>query len=644
MVARLSDILEEEARQRRQDDARYLQFGIYFFELEFPSEAVTVGPPSGGASQSYIFPLVLNPESIQVVDNFTLAKVPTSGGGLYVEESGVLERALVIKGHTGMRPRVARAYSAAPGASTYPTTAFNIPEPSFRERTSTAAFGALSGQKHFQFLQDKVFRTYGDLKRTPQFSEATTLNWHNPKDQEHFRIIPERFRMTRDIRRKFLYQYEIVCTIVGRANPRSAQLVEPDKSVFDQINDAVRTVRKAINYANAAINDIVGFVNDIEGVFRGATGIINDAIAVVNNVDSAVTAIERVGTNVATVPLRQARNAVANLENLAQNITGLPFRVEQTAAQSLRNFEDAIDHFSLLPDIFQENPVNQLARDQNRNVNAQRSTQAALQASAARRPTSATEANVRDSQAAPGDLARLQDPLYVPAEAPRVRSASAEVVQSSDSLAAIAGRYLGDARRWRELAAFNRLRFPYISRSGAPGTLAPGDEILIPSEAAPQNLTRVPGIYPGDPEAPAQERAYGRDLSLVPNRDGTVDFAIDPASGNTDFTEISGVDNLQQAITTRITTEQETDPLYRGLGYRPLIAIGFASADADLVRVRIGEAVLADPRISSLQDVVFEATTPADAVQVRIDAAVRGFREPVRLNLVTKNYPLNTVQ
>ncbi len=641
MVGRLTDILEEEARQSRQDDGRYLEVGIYFFELEFPSEAVSVGPPDGGDTQSYIFPLVLNPESIRVVDNFTLSKTPTANGGLYIEESGILERALVIRGTTGMKPRLGRAFAQAPGGPVFPTTAFNVPNPSFRERTGRAAYGALSGQKHFQFLQDKVFRIYGDLKRTPQFSELTTLNWHNPKDQEHFRIIPERFQMTRDIQRKFLYQYEIVCTIVGPANPRDADVIEPDQNVFDQINDAVRTVRKAITYANAAVADVNGFVNDLEMTFRGATGILNDAINVIGGVNAAVTSIERLGTTVATFPLRTARNAVTRVEQLAQNLTGLPFRVEQTTAQSLRNLEDAIDHFSLLPDIFAESPVNQLARDANRALGAQRSDRTALEAAQARAPRSAQEANARDSEPAPGDLARLQAPLYTTSDTPQIQSASAQTVQSDDNLAAIASRYLGDGRRWRELAAFNRLTFPYISRAGMPGTLAPGDTILIPSEAPPQNVAQTPGVYPGDPQVPAPERTLGRDFALVPDARGFVDFAVDPAAGEQDFLEVAGLDNLAQGLTTRVTTEQGTDTLYKRLGYKQIVGIGFASADADLARVRLGEAVLADPRITSLRSLTL-VPGPIDAVQVRIEAAIRGFREPIQLNLSGKDYPLNT--
>ncbi len=639
MVASLTQILREQARQVEADDSRFLSYGIYFFELEFPAEAVAAdNEGAGGQTNSYIYPLVLNPESIRIVDNFTLSKTPTSNGGLYIEESGVLEKALVIRGTTGMRPRVGRVQTGAP---TYPTASFNLPNTFIPARGRPTAQAAFSGQRHFQFLQDKIFRVYGDLKRAPQFSERTVMNWHNVKDEEHFRVVPERFTMTRDIRRRFLYEYEIVCAVVGLANAVTTRLIEPDRNVFDRINDAIRTVRKAVNYARAAIQDVVNFADEVNNVVRNASGVINDAAQIVQSVDDAVTAIERVGTTLVTLPLNAVRANITAIEDLSQNLTGLPFRVAQSAAQSLRRVADALDHFAFLPDIFDESPVNQLVRDANRNVNAQRSTDAQLRAAAAAPPTSVIEASRRDGTAAPGDLARLQDPLYATPAGVQVRSANAQVVQGGENIAAIAGRYLGDARRWRELAAFNQLRFPYISDAGLPNTLRPGDTILIPSEAPPQNVSRTPGIYPGDPNIDAEERVLGRDFALIEDRDdGFVDFAVD--ANGTDFTQTAGVGNLTQALRTRLTTERGTSPLLREMGYRPLIGLGFASADADIARIRLGEAVSADPRIDSLQAVELVPGT-SDAVQVRISATVRGFREPVRLNIDANDYPLNTV-
>jgi hypothetical protein len=74
----------------------------------------------------------------------------------------------------------------------------------------------MSGQRQFQFLQDRIFRLYSDLKQNPDASAGTKLYFHNPKDQENWRVIPMSFTMSRAAPRSTMYFYDIQLLVVEK--------------------------------------------------------------------------------------------------------------------------------------------------------------------------------------------------------------------------------------------------------------------------------------------------------------------------------------------------------------------------------------------------------------------------------------------
>jgi hypothetical protein len=312
--------------------------------------------------------------------------------------------------------------------------------------------------------------------------------------------------------------------------------------------------------------------------------------------------------------------------------------MEAAINQSILQMTDAAAHFSFLPEIYTQTPF-RLGTNTTNSI----PTPQQLFDAEANPPQSIAEALAGLGGPGAGEAARVNNPLYAQTAVNPSQSASLQVVQGGDSIAALAARYLGDARRWREIAAFNSLQHPYISKGGEPNTLRPGNQILIPSLSPTQNALKTPSIFPGNPNVASVERTLGRDFRLVPDRQGFYDFQIDSGAGDTDFSEAAGLENLSQGLTTRVTTEQGTSTLYKNLGYKRLIGLGSASLDREIARIRMGDAVLADPRITALTGLTFLANLPADAVQVRIEAGVRGFQQPLTLTAETKDIPLNTV-
>lgn len=615
-----SAIEAENRRQESAGDGKYLTQGLYFFELIFPTAAMQNG--GSGETGSYMVPVAIPPEYIQRTSEYTVEKTYTAGGAGFVEENGVVFRELLIRGTTGWRPQYGHAGpQAVPRAVPKSTNGMYRP----RELADTSFVGQLSGLRHFQFLEDKIFNTYSELKRNPSFAGLTELRWHSTKDDEHWRVIPESFRLTRDVRRKNLYQYEIRLTVVGATDARTlrrntAELSGLAKLVSD-IDNAVKKVRAALSYASALISDLTTVVQDISRSVRGAARLLSQAASVVEQVKNGL-------IDFVSLPFTAVSTLVRSLEDIASQIASTPIDIAEGVAAQYRAIGDAFDFMAV--------SMAQIARRYRNSTNRERILSGRVRDRSAPLQAAMSASELAAAGAIPASAAVSEARLALYTQETQLvpKSVYSSPVLSGDTLPNIAARTLGDARRWRELALLNGLQHPYISASGVPGTLTVGSPILIPSANAPAELDSPPGIISVSPDASNEERLLGKDLLLVEKPDGTFDLEADPATGKTDAKLVAGLANLEQALKVRTTTELGDDPLFRSLGYRRIVGTAFRSIDAEMVGIRLGEAISNDPRITSVTRLVVTQPVP-DATVVDIDAAVRGFDAPIRSQVPT---------
>jgi hypothetical protein len=66
---------------------------------------------------------------------------------------------------------------------------------------------------------------------------------------------------------------------------------------------------------------------------------------------------------------------------------------------------------------------------------------------------------------------------------------------------------------------------------------------------------------------------------------------------------------------------------------RRIIGLGNGLVDTEAAKFRLSEAVLADPRISGMQDMTFEEGATPDALDVDMSLEVRGFSERAQLQV-----------
>lgn len=172
-----------------------------------------------------------------------------------------------------------------------------------------------------------------------------------------------------------------------------------------------------------------------------------------------------------------------------------------------------------------------------------------------------------------------------------------------DSLQLIAARELGDASRWTELIALNKLLPPFITDDAAQarqGVILSGAQILVPAPVAVSTTTT-------DPDA-----VFERDVQM--GRGGEL------VTDGSDFVVVSGGGNLKQALKNRIETDRGEliyHPEY-GCEARRLIGLVNGPTKALLASQAVKAAVQDDPRIARV--IKARAEVIGDTVPVSAEA------------------------
>ena len=618
----LDSVLEKSRRVTAVDDQYYRDL-LYLFELSVPENI-------GKTKESYLFPMVLNPTEYSLSEPFSVTATTTAEGGLYVEEDGIVQRVIQIRGNTGFKPR---PYTGGD------LSKLDTPKTGKSHgRTQTAASmsksqGGVSGHRHFQFLQDMIFRTYADLKRDPSTARGTVLNFHVLKDDEHWRVVPQRFTLKRSASKRVTYNYEIDLLVVGPAEPpRKDNKGKEDKDILDSIKDALRSVESAVNTVNGIIQDITGFVDeirrtvaDVGKLLSNITGIIGNAADFVNGTAALIAS-----------PFAAVTTTITSLDAALEKMDAAGTAFPSTITNSFRRMQDAFDQLGAHPEVF-ESPSATLIRNLSNSSDISSSrTQAALEAIAEEAPPNSFAAQIaKGTGNTPGDLLKARGELGLGRELTQYLSADEYEITQGDSLQSLAAQHLGDARKWRHLAILNGLAAPYIAESGLPHTKKIGDNILIPSLSPPPQRRESLAVAGVLPSAEVRKRVLGTDfeLRLASGAGKLFDFVVDTEGGSVDLKKVHGVDCLRQGLIQRLSTERGRDPLYIDLGLSRVIAVKIPALDNELIRFRIAQAIGADPRVAAVRNLQIQESSSADTVEIDVDAEVIGLSDTTSLVL-----------
>lgn len=593
MAARPGELsLEERNRQSRTGDKYFYRADLpYLFELRIKN-------------QSGFFPLILKPEALDIKTQFTVAPTATLDGGLYVEENGAVMRTLSIRGTTGWTPTYSPAkadYAFNPAVKpAYGTVAGR------RFTPSSIVYERMSGQQHFQALNDLVFERYSDYKRDPVAAPYCNLIFHMPKESDSWFVAPLNFDLQRSAGAPLSYFYNIELLMLAPLG-RSVSVVNlPERAVIKSAaSKLAQTPRSLLQRITAGLQDLRRLIAAGQAAYRRIQAIIQDVINVVNEVARF---IGETINNVATV-VRAIGSVIRGIQEALIALYTLPEQAVANVRAALMALEDDVLVFSRF--------ISRASRTNSRIVSRTTGPSVATRTAAGQRALTAGSTGTVSAQA-PAAQRQL----------PTVTSTQQHAVSATDTLESLALRYTGDARNWQLIAQLNGLRAPYISTAGLPYTVRPGAFILVPAASAvlPTITTILDNDVSGD--------VRGTDLKLQKDRaTGLYDLVL----GSNDVSTVSGNANLVQALSVRLDTEAGTSLLSPAYGFR--ISVG---SNVDFVQARIGELALrealqSDPRVLSVDQITVQ-DSPADSFIATATVSVYAQTEALSVTAATR-YP-----
>lgn len=646
MAISLVEYAKEQARQVANSDTLFLERLLYFFELRIPAEASLFG------DTKFFYPLIIPPQAYSITEPFSVEETFTQGSGLYVEENGILSRTIRLKGHTGFKPRTVNLSGLAVPAK------LDISKKSYSRELPLVIVSAISGQRHFQYLQDSIFRTYGDLKRDPATAKDTMLLFHNPKDNEHWIVVPKSFTLDRDSSKPTLYNYDIELLVVDRGEEADKDFSE-EQGILDTIKDGIGTIEKGLQLIDGAINDVSSVVNDVRLFVNDVVEIIDGINTIKDHVQDFIDGTElqiNSAYNQVTEMIDRLDGATNSLNNTMElqdenDELIFPDKIRKKFFQMISGLE----LFGMYPHYFEPDTAQTMAKIRsNQNTNTATTSSRQTTALATARPTTLNAYRDLGTTLTAGDVESAKGTLDTGSGVKKFKSFKEVRIERGDTLASLAQKYLGDARQWQYIATINGLKPPFIDEQASapltdqngtgltgtatgadllpfPKSLGIGSKVLIPSNnPAPKDWPLLP-VAGVKNEEPSENHYLGTDLALVhaSGYSGTgqvyYDLAINTDLGSVDLKTVSGLNNLGQALLVRLGIERGSDVLFRKLGTQRVVGLGFSRIDLELAKFRIIEAIVTDPRVLSVQNLRVLQTN--DLLEIDLDARIRGFAE-----------------
>lgn len=601
--------LLEDRRQKITKDSLFWRRLPPIFELRVPASVAL------GGSTSYLFPFPMPPRSLDVEYPFAIEVTPTSNGGVVVEENGVITREIKIAGTMGQK---VKTYGGSHFGSIIPK---NRRITTSEVASTTLPNVGISGHRFLLHLRDNIFGLYSELKQDPETAEETRLILHIPKDGLSLVVVPRTVIFPRDSGRSRLsYDYEITLTAIE--NAKALAPPTEDRSILSQLADAVQQVRAAVRLVSAAIRDLQRIRAELERIARTIANVLADIAAVAEDLAGLVDNTKRSATTT-----RDRLEALADRLEAALFDPATANVVTDDTAQLLLGISDSLHAILAHPELFEPTAQERTEAAFRRGLGLLADRSRAGLTAAAGGPAPASQAELARTGTLPGDLERDTAARALPEDVRAYRSTIEVTLREGDTLERLSATYLGDARRWRHIAILNALEEPYITDLGFPGTLGPGDRILIPSTAQAPRRGPNPAVLGARPEDPAEVRELGGDFLATYDDRGGVDWTVDVEGGSTDLRIARGRACLVQDLRTRVETERGADAMFRSLGVERVIGFGIAESEVEAIRLRVAEAVEADPRVA--QTLELDVTLERDTLALDLRVEVRGSRDAI---------------
>jgi phage baseplate assembly protein W len=446
----------------------------FTFELTMPGQGINVQQVPTTQAVS----LFVNPENFTQTEPARVSVTQTKGG-MFVDSFGQGIKTITIAGHLGYGLR------------------------------SGAAVGGgqpISGAENF-FLLRKLYRDWLDASTDP--TKQAAMRFYNWADSESYEVAITQFTLQRAVGKPLLYQYNIQMTCIN--DLAQWKQTAPD-TVISNLSDTMSRVRSALKSINDAIMTIDSYVTKGVSFFNSTTGTFQPAWDVVNsigNLSNDITLLVSGATKFLTTPFDLVAQTITAVGDIASSLCSVS-TIPGAVVRALRDVACAMKALPLsifsgftnpylfegasncgttlgIPDAVVANTSNSFTATalippqvSSSQVFAAPTTtltlnEQPLNVTGVFLATDIEQTGLNYLASWTGRTITLTSTPSVPVavyyttQAPTsqnlitYQSSTAYTVIIGDSLQRIALNIYGDPTRWKEIALYNKLEYPYIT-------------------------------------------------------------------------------------------------------------------------------------------------------------------------------------
>jgi len=613
-------------------------YSLAIIDIQSPDQAVVtfegLGPGPAGPARNPNFAeffFRVPPKVNDLSEPYATNIIATQNGGKFIESQGSIIKQVRLQGTTGLRPNKKVAAGVIPllgpaadfaginntigaindlanAVTTDPTARKTIP--------GTEA----TGFDDIMFLRN-LFRLYSDRKEQDTVANRTVMVWRNAKDLDYWIVEPLGFKLVQSSSSPMTYEYNIDLRTIARYTGFTLQVGDDP---LDDVLARRRFLSRIQGFSNQIQRITTSLANNItrlDGIgVAGVNALLGPAIALSNGVLAIRESVSKFGS-------RTMRQALTLSENLIDALAKITSATESTAEALETVLTGSASGTSSNRFKLQDPLVRNLRRLQV--VTARVQTEKVLQDTVSSQSVAKRDRMMQPYQG-PGDsrLGRVvpesgRSAAYI-GNAPAPSMLIEVIVQRGETIRDIAQRCLNDRVRWRELVLINGLRAPYISESGGPDILRPGDVIMCPADGTigvdasdvniPNTSAKETQNHDESRAGPVQS-AFGRDLRL---RTVTVSKDLDATDltvgQDGDLSTIVGIPNVQQAIRLKFATERGELSAHPYYGSKFPLGSKAGPAAFTTFQIDVQSALLSDKRVESIVDL--DMTSLGDVMAV----------------------------
>lgn len=552
------------------------------------------------------------PKTHELQEPFATTIQGTQDGGKYIESYGSIIKSLRVSGTTGLRPNKSSS-PTVPLLGVSEAQLNTLIGNGLNDSVRRIPADEKTGYDDIIFLRN-IFRRYSDLKASDDIAGRVVMLWRNLKDADYWVVEPEDFRLSQNSSSPMTYEYSISLKTLARFDFSYAIPEDP----LEAGRARQRMLARLQEYGQNILNVFMVISNQINRVQGFATFLSNTILAPIVNVVNGLNAIKTSAYGI----VRGLRTQVITLEQnldeaIAQLVASDTLEVQDPILRSMRRMQITCARILSEPVATESTTA-----DVNLLINRY--------ASAYETPGTLTTAR----------RAPDSSPSYIGYES-LTSTVGSDIVGPGETIRDVAMRLLGDPSRWRILVTLNRLRSPFISVTGGPGVLRPGDRILFPRQGSAgtggntvgtQNPTNDQYQGPDDPVT----AAYGRDLMLKSTFIGGAELTDLVLSQGGDIASVQGVPNVEQAIKLKFMTERGELAAHPKFGAKYPVGKKATPSSFNELRINTLNTLTSDNRIENVKDLRFIAV--GDKLAAKVDIELVNARNILPVTLALRRF------